>query len=88
MFFPHCPYETQASLALHKNNFSGSNFFPHCSHETQTSPALQKTIFQALIFFVRMPLVKSANSTLLPRLSLLQIVQMHAIQNDPRPIVV
>ena len=32
-------------------------------------------------YFFRMPLVKSANSTLLPRLSLLQLVQMHAIQN-------
>ena len=31
--------------------------------------------------FFRMPLVKSANSTLLPRLSLLQVVQMHAIHN-------
>jgi len=66
---------------LRKNNFSGSNFFfPHCSPETQTSPALQKSIFQALNSkksFFRMPLVKSANSTSLPRLSSLQIVQMH-----------
>ena len=31
--------------------------------------------------FFRMPLVKSANSTSLPRLSSLQIVQMHAIHN-------
>ena len=56
---------------------SGSKKKPHCSHETQTSPALQKTIFQALKnHFFRMPLVKSANSTSLPRLSSLQIVQM------------
>ena len=34
-----------------------------------------------LYFFFRMPLVKSANSTSLPRLSSLQIVQMHAIHN-------
>ena len=40
----------------------------------------KKTTFQALFFF-RMPLVKSANSTSLPRLSSLQIVQMHAIHN-------
>ena len=31
--------------------------------------------------FFRMPLVKSANSTLLPPLSLLQLVQMHATHN-------
>ena len=54
-------------------------FFPHQSVEIQTSLALQKTN-QALFFF-RMPLVKSANSTSLPRLSSLQIVQMHAIHN-------
>ena len=77
-FFAHWPYEIQTSLALQQNIFSGSKelFFPHCSHETQTSPALQKIIFQALFFFSH-ALVKSANSTSLPRLSPLHTVQMH-----------
>ena len=46
--------------------------------------------------FFRMSLVKSANSTSLPRLSSLQTKQVHTIHNyefsknlrDPRPIVV
>jgi hypothetical protein len=67
---------------LLKNQAPKIDFSPRCSHETQTSPALQKTIFQALKnYFFRMPLVKSANSTSWPRLSSLQILQMHAIHN-------
>ena len=38
--------------------------------------------------FFRMPLVKSANSTSLPRFSSLQIAQMPKNLKDPRPIVV
>jgi hypothetical protein len=70
-------------MALQKNNFSGSKnmFFPDCSHETQTSLALQKSNSGSKNSFFRMPLVESANSTLLPPLSLSQLVQMHALHN-------
>ena len=74
---PRYSFETRLCKQKH---FSGSKkcFFPRCSHETQTSPAFKKKSGSKKSFF-RMPLVKSANSTSLPRLSSLQIVQMHAI---------
>ena len=65
-----------------KTYFFRLYYFSALLFETQKSPALQKKIrlYMALFFF-RVPLVKSANSTSLPRLSSLQIVQMQAIQN-------
>jgi hypothetical protein len=42
----------------------------------------KKTMFQgSKKLFFRMPLVKSANSTSLPRFSSLQIAQLHTIHN-------
>ena len=82
-FFARYSLELREARLCKKSQALKKCFFPHCSYETQTSPALQKTFFQALngpIFF-RMPLVKSANSTSLPRLSSLQIAQMRAIHN-------
>ena len=72
------PGFAKKNQALKKNVF----FSPRCSHETQASPALQKNNCSgSQNSFFRMHLVKSANSTSLPRLSLRQIVQMHAIHN-------
>ena len=79
-----------------KNNVSGSKnlCFSALLSWNSNKPGFAKK--QSGSFFFRMPLVKSANSTSLPRLSSLQIVQMHAIHNqecpknlrDPRPVVV
>ena len=84
MFFAHWPSEIQTSLALQKKtNFQAlKNFFFRTALMKLRQARLWNNIFSGSnIFFVRMPLVKSANSTLLPRLSPLQIVQMHAIHN-------
>ena len=72
IFFRHCSCETQASPDFKKKSGSKKLLFLRCSYETQTSPALQKKQFFRP-FFLRMSLVKSANSTLLPRFSSLQI---------------
>ena len=62
-----------------KNQALKNCFFPHWSWNSD-EPGFAKKNFPGSIFFC-MPLVKSANSTSLPRLSSLQIVQMHAIHN-------
>ena len=66
-----------------KNNFSGSRklLFSALLSWNSDKPGFANFFFQALKKKNRMPLVKSANSTSLPRLSPLQIVQMHAIHN-------
>jgi hypothetical protein len=80
-------------LAFKNKNLRGHNqrratYFQHCSYETQTSPAFKKNKFSGskkmFLFLFRMSLVKSANSTSLPRFSSLQIAQiaqMHTIHN-------
>ena len=57
-------------------------FFHTALMKLRQSRLCKKNIFSgSKKMFFRMPLVKSANSTSLPRLSSLQIAQMHAIDN-------
>ena len=69
----------QAWLFKKRNQALKTCFFPRYSLELRKARLCKKTTFRALFFF-RMPLVKSANSTSLPCLSF-QIARMHAIHN-------
>ena len=63
-----------------KKNQALKKCFFHAALMKRRKARLCKNPFSGSIFF-RMPLAKSANSTSLPRLSSLQIAQMHAMQN-------
>ena len=78
-----CPLKG-SSQALRKKHFFATSkivFSALPVWNSVTSPALQKKKSGSKKLFFRMSLVKSANSTSLPRLSSLQIKQVHTIHN-------
>ena len=80
LFFPRYSLKLEAFAKKRFFRLLKIVFFRTALMKLRQARLCKKNSFSGSIFFC-MPLVKSANSTSLPRLSSLQIAQMHAMHN-------